>query len=159
MTEGVEELDIKISKFVLDRGFASADNVDHMIDSGLKFILCVKETSQIREMVIKNIEDVTGVENYILDYETYAKSYPFDENTFIHIFHSNDKVSNSEKELYAKIALFEKELSKLKTLSNKAAKKYRQYFNIEIFKNRTFAFSKDYSRIKKAHKLLGTVRK
>jgi len=155
MTEGIDELGMKISKFVLDRGFANANNVDHMVDSGLKFILCVKETSQIKEMVIKNIEDVTGVENYILDYETYAKSYPFDENTFIHIFHSNDKVSNSEKELYAKIALFEKELSKLKTLSNKAAKKYRQYFYIEIFKNKTFVFSKDYSKIKKAHKLLG----
>lgn len=155
MTEGIEELGIKVSRFVLDRGFASSDNMAHMVDSDLKFIICAKQTSKIKEVVIKNIDDVKSVENYILEHETYGKVYPFDDDIFIHIYFDSDKVPSIERELYAKIDMLERELSALKTLSDKAVKKYKQYFDIKISKDNTFVYSKDYNKIKQAHKLIG----
>jgi len=155
MTEGIDELDIKISRFVLDRGFISETNINHMLTNDLHFIICAKETSKVKENVIKNIEDVKNPENYILEHETYGKSYSFNDRVNIHIYFDNNKLSSIEKDFYAKINMHEKELSKLLFLDNKSAIKYRQYFNIVTNKDKSFTYKKDIDKIKDAHKLIG----
>jgi transposase len=153
--QGTEELGIKISRFVLDKGFISKHNIEYMLENGLDFILCANETTKVRECVIRNIEDVKDPENYILDHGTYGKPDKYDEKINIHIFHNSEKAASSEKDFYARIAMYENELQRLKTLDGKTARKYRNYFNITIKKDRSFTYEKDYGKIKEAHKLIG----
>ena len=153
--QGTRELGIKISRFILDKGFISKHNIEYMIENELDFIICTNETIKVKEYVFRNIDDVKNPENYILAHSTYGKPVRYDENVNIHIFHDSEKAAGSEKDFYARIAMHENELQQLKVLDRKTARKYKTYFNITIKKDESFTYEKDYCKIKEAHKLIG----
>ncbi|MCL1919187.1 MAG: transposase [Peptococcaceae bacterium] len=153
--QGTQELGIKISRFVLDKGFIRKHNIDYMIENELEFVICTNETTKVKDSVTRNIDDVKNPANYILGHSIYGKPDRYDENVNIHIFHDSEKAASSEKDFYARIAMYENELQQLKSLDGKTARKYKAYFDIIIKKDKSFTYEKNYGKIKEAHKLMG----
>lgn len=158
MMQGTKDLNIKISKFVMDKGFYSEDNLKYMLEEGLKFIVCMSENKITKDFINKKGDEVKSSANYILNFKMYGHSYDFKLEGYknkIHIFYDYDKLSLQENELYNTIDKYERELKILKELDKKAIKKYSKYFEINVGEVNSFSYKKDFEKIDQAHKLLG----
>lgn len=158
MLEGIEELGIKISKFVMDRGFFNNKNLKYMIGKNQTFIVCAKENKAIRDLIHEQISNIRSAKNYSLEYKIYTSSYESIINgkkVKVHIFYDTDKITKDEESMYILIDEYDKELQKLTILTAKTAKKYKRFFDIKIETDGKFTYEKDFTKIEKERELLG----
>ena len=159
MMQGVKELELEVSKFVLDTGFYSQSNILDMCENKLKFIVCMRKVKLLLELVYKKINKIKSSEYYILEHGIYGNSYnqKFGKyNCKIHIFYDSAKLAAKENEFYTKIEGYRKELELLEKMNKNNFKKYSKYFDINVNENdETFTFLENHKKVNEEFKLLG----
>jgi len=157
MLQGAQELGINTSKLVLDTGFYSKANLKYMASNDVTFIVCMTEIKKIQSLIRKN--QIYDFRNYINEHKVYGAAFDTDiyvgKPAKIHIFFDGDKKLIQEQNLYRLINKYEEELTKLKTLSDIAVKKYGKFFTICLNEDETFTFEKDIEKINEVRNTLG----
>jgi hypothetical protein len=156
MMREAKALGIGCVRFVFDRGFVSAANIDSVASEHLSFITALPTSLLVYKGLITDAAPVIhSSRNQLEDQNLYALSAPCKIGStalYAHIFFSPSKAADEEVILYAKISQMGGELGKL-AKSKKLARRYRDYFDIDSAAA-DMVFRRDFDKIdaKLAHK-------
>ncbi len=105
-------------KFVMDRGFYSADNLRYLTGRNCRFIITLPGSLKYcRELIAKHRDEIVNrSECYLGAGKPYGKVYESNELDFrmnIHLYYDPDKAAQDGRMLHEEIARMEKELSEM----------------------------------------------
>jgi transposase len=72
--------------------------------------------------------------------------------TTMHVYHDPSLAERQRRDLFRSVEAFEERLSQLKQLTIREAKRYQAYFAIDLAKDGSFTFERDYDKIDAAAK-------
>ena len=121
-----ERLGIHKVKFVMDRGFFSAENIRLLVSQAFTFIIAMPNRLRLsRQIIDRYRENMKSSKNYIQSAGIYAVT---SENTdygfrcYIHLYYSSEKAVDDERSFYLRLDTWEKAL--LQDDTPKGAEKY-----------------------------------
>jgi len=138
-------------RYVMDRGFFSADNLQRVTESGNRFIIAVPNSNNFtKELIDKYRNQIIGRSECRLGKDLpYAKSVirnDFGMRVNAHIYYSSAKATAEENNLFEEIEKCEKALSEMDEAPAKNLR-YDRYFKINRGKNGGFGFIRDNKKI------------
>lgn len=135
MLENTTHLGIKKVDFVLDKGFASDDNLKYMWENKFNFIIPLPSNwKDITHILENNINDVHKYSNWIHKYEIYGIKINYKLGKiplYAHIFFDTEKYNIAKKAFNEKVLFLEKKLKNFQ-LNKKIPKHFFDYFDIEV---------------------------
>ena len=168
----IKELGFDKLKLVMDRGFYSKANINELFQKHLKFLVSAKISLLFIQENLKDIDsNICSYENYLNDYELYAKTvttmweyehkrvYKKDsikksKRVYLHYYYNIEKAAEQKKAFDKKLIEYKKEV-----LSNKMVKKhqnfYDKYFIITKTPKRGIKVTIKEDAVKKAQKDFG----
>jgi transposase len=146
-----ELIGCKRTKFVLDRGFFSADNLRIMAKAGTRFIISVPNSTLFaKELIDKYRDQIINHSEYRLGKNLpYAKSViceDFDIRFKAHIYYNPVKAAAEEEILFDEIEQYEHALSGMTEPPDRSLR-YDRYFKINRKKDGGFGFIRDNEKI------------
>ena len=147
MVDKAEGYGYKKVGFILDRGYFSKENIEHMDRKGYSFIMMVKGMADlVNGLILKNKGTFEARRaNYIRGFEVYgktieAKLYETDQKKrYIHIFHSIEKEADERKKVEDKIERLKKSLEKKEyTKTEIKGSIFEKYFDLYYGEDGTF---------------------
>lgn len=119
MLEDTSLLSNKNVKFVMDRGFYSAENLRYMTEKTCRFVIALPNTLKYCKELIQQRRDeiINRSEYYLGPGKPYGKSYETTELGFrmrVHVYYDPDKAARDSRMLYEKIQRVENELAEMK---------------------------------------------
>ena len=159
MLQDNEFIGCKKTKYILDRGFYSAENVEQLAKSGCRFVMGIPNSLKFsREMIDRYRGEIVNRSECRLGKGLpYAKSVIVEEFGIrgkLHIYYSPAKALAEEEVLYDRIEKEEQALLEMKQAPPKS-KRYEKHFEINENKDGGFSFSKDQEKINAAISRLG----
>ena len=146
-----DELDIKNVNFIMDKGFYTKDNIIYMKFKEYPFIMCVSnKLITSNKLLDKHGSSISSYSNYIKDMEVYSVKdivNTYGVETDVHIYYDEDKARVQKKDLYCKIERYDFELSQLKVITKRQYKLYSKYFNVKLYDDDTFEYTKNSIKI------------
>jgi len=159
MVQDNEVIGCKKTKYILDRGFFSAENVERLAKAGCRFVMSIPNSLKFSAQMIDRYrsEIVNRSECRLGKGLPYAKSVIVEEFGIrgkLHIYYSPSKAVAEEEALYDRIEKEEQALSEMKQAPSKS-KRYEKHFEINEHKDGGFSFTKDQEKINTAISRLG----
>ena len=154
MTEDNDVLSSRKTRFVMDRGFYSAENMQYLVQKGCRFIIALPGHIKFCvELVDKHREElVNQAECYLGKGKPYGKSYEVRENGYrmrVHLYYDPYKAMAESERLYEEIERQEKELSQMEEPPDRKLH-YDRYFYINRTKNGGLGYRRNMEAINKA---------
>jgi len=144
------ELGIEDVGFVMDKGFCTTDNVRYMKGSGLDFVMGVEIGHKAtRDAVDAVRHGMVSMRNRIIQ-GIYAKSVRgtfYGAYTTMHIYHDTGLAERQRRDLFRTVESWEERLAQLKQLTIREAKRYSAYFTVDLAKDGSFTYRRDYDKI------------
>ena len=149
------ELGIKDVGFVMDKGFCTTDNVRYLKASRLDFVLGVEIGHKATKGAVDAVrEGMVSMRNRTQQ-GVYAKTVRgmfYGAYTTMHVYHDPSLAERQRRDLFRTVEAWEERLSQLKQLTIREAKRYQAYFSIDLAKDGSFVFERDYDKIDSAAK-------
>ena len=141
----------KNARYVLDRGFYSADNVQHLVTAGCRFIMSLPNSLQVSAKLIDKYRNqiVNRSECRLGKGMPYAKAVIVEEfgiRGTVHIYYSQSKAVQEEEQLFERIEKEENALRGMETAPPRSAK-YDRHFKINVSKKGKLGFIRDQDKI------------
>lgn len=155
MAEDTGVLSSKKTKFVMDRGFYSADNLRYLTEKNCRFVIALPgNLKYVTELVEKKGKELINRSEYKLGAELpYGKAYDVTELGFrmrVHLYYDPLKAANDSAALFRTVEKMEKELSEMDQAPDRWLH-YDKYFFINVSsKDGTMSFRRNAAAIDKA---------
>ena len=154
MTEDNEVISSGKTRFVMDRGFYSAENMQYLVQKGCRFIIALPGHMKFCvEMIDKHRSEVVNqAECYLGKGKPYGKAYEVTENGYrmrVHLYYDPYKATAESERLYEEIERQEKELSQMETPPDRKLH-YDRYFYINRTKTGGLGYRRNMEAINKA---------
>ena len=154
MTEDNEVISCKKARFVMDRGFYSAENLLYLVQKGCRFIIalpghlkfCLKLIDAHRNEIINQSECYLGKG------KPYGKAYEVTENGFrmrVHLYYDPYKAICETESLHDEVERMERELGEMDSPPDRKLR-YDRFFFINRAKDGSLAFRRNPDAINKA---------
>jgi transposase len=154
-----ELIGCKNAKYVLDRGFYTAENAQRLVMAGCRFIMSLPNSLKVSAMLIDKYRDeiVNHSECRLGKGLPYAKAVIVEEFGIrgkVHIYYSQAKAVQEEELLFERI---EKEENALRSMDKAPPKslRYDKHFKINVNRRGGFGFIRDQEKINKEMSRLG----
>lgn len=139
-------LGLKYSKFVMDKGFFTADNLNRLVKETLRFIVSVPNSQNIPKRIISENQHMQYDSKNSLGFgKPYAKCVTINDYGFranLHIFFDSLKFHLESDSLYNEIEKREKALLSMK-FKPSVDSAYDKYFTFFDDKNGSFTFERN----------------
>jgi len=150
MLEGAQKLGITHTRFVMDRGFVSEDNLRYMEKNKYLFVTALpSHMTEARRIIDECKDGIRSAINRIRQFDVYACTLDLPVYGFpmkAHVYFDTEKQATDEKELYAHIDRLGAELEKMGK-SSRAAKRHKDFFIIEQEKAKKMEFAPDHKKM------------
>ena len=155
MAEDTGLLSCRKVKFVMDRGFYSADNLNYLTGRNCRFIIALPgHLKYCRKLIAKHRNEIVNhSECYLGTGMPYGKAYEVNELGFrmkVHVYYDPEKAAIDGTNLHAEIAKMEKELSEMEEPPSKTLQYDRYFYINRSSKDGSLAFRRNPSAIDKA---------
>ena len=143
--------------FVMDRGFCSTSNINHMHSDGLHYVIGADARHKATRMAIDSArEKIVSLRNLACDgtYATAVRSRFYGEQSVMHVYCNPELGECQRRDLLRVVENMEAELSQLDAASEKELKRFTRFFDIRA-DNGKLAFARNYDRIDEASKNCG----
>ena len=144
------ELGINEVGFIMDKGFCSTDNVAFMHSSKLKYIMGVEMRHKATRDAIDSIRsEIVSVRNS-LSCGVYARSVRsrfYGATTVMHVYYDPGLAERQRRDLYRSVENVASELQQMGQITQKEAKRYSRWFDIERDDKGSFSFQRNDSRV------------
>ena len=138
----LKQLNFNKLKLVMDRGFYSKENINELFEKRLKFLVSARMSLAFIQNNLTDIyEDICSYENYLEDYELYAKTvsttweyshkraYKKDivkksKRVYLYYYYNIEKASEQKKMFDKKLIEYRNEI-----LSNKRVKAHQSFYD------------------------------
>ena len=148
-----QDLGVKDTRFVLDRGFCSTKNIQHMHANHLDVIIGTHlRHKAMREAVNQVREGITSI-GYLVSPGVYARKTVgqfYGVPCTVHVYYDPVRAELQRRDLFRLVETAEEKLSKTLVLTGTEAKHYRAWFTIDRKADGTFTFGRDYTKIDQA---------
>lgn len=151
-------IDSKRLRYVMDRGFYSADNLNFLIENGHRFIIALPQSlNYVKELVSKHGNDIVNSSECMIGKGLFAKKYESSALGFrmnVHLYYDSFKAATEREALFE---LIERQENDLKSMEEPPEKKYRydRFFFINRSKDGKLGFTKNHKAIDEALKQCG----
>ena len=141
----------KKTRFVMDRGFYSADNLRFLAENGYRFVIALPGSLKYcTNLVRKNKGSLVNRSEYMLGKGLpYGKAYEINELGFrmkVHLYYDPDKALRESESLYELIERQENDLRSMEEPPDRKLK-YDKYFNINRSKDGKLSFVRNHNAI------------
>jgi len=153
-----EDLDIRDVTFVMDKGFCSTTNVRYLHSAHLPYILGMDARHKATRDAIDKVRGTIVSMRHCIAQGVYADKvhgFFYGEQTNIHIYMNPSLAEAHRADLYRTVESQEERLRQVKQLTQCEAKRYKAFFDINLSKDGTFTFDRNYQRIDEAAKNSG----
>jgi len=159
MLQDNDVIGCKKAKYILDRGFHSAENVEQLAKAGCRFVMGIPNSLKFSMQMIDKYrgEIVNRSECRLGKGLPYAKSTVVEEfgiRAKLHIYYSPSKAVAEEEQFYDRIEKDELALRDMTQAPSKS-KRYDKHFQINRNEDKTFDFNRDQEKINQAISRLG----
>ena len=159
MAEDTGIISCKKTKFVMDRGFYSAENLNYLTEKGCRFVIALPGSLKyVKELIKRHRNEIVNVsENMLGSGLPYGKKYETNELGFrmnVHIYYDPVKALRDSENLYE---LIEREETELRNMEEPPERNlhYDKYFFINRSKDGKLGFVKNHKAIDEALSLCG----
>ncbi len=149
-----EFINAKSTRFVMDRGFYSAENLQFLQNAGYRFVIALPgNLKYCTELIRKHRDEVVNRSKYMLGKGLpYGKSYEVTELGFrmmVHLYYDPDKARSESEALYE---LIERQENELRMMEEPPDRKlhYDRYFFINRAKDGSLGFVRNHKAIDEA---------
>jgi len=154
MAEDTGFLACKKVKFVMDRGFYSAENLRYLVEKNCRFIIALPGSLKYcRDLIEKHRNEIVNKsECYLGTGKPYGRAYETEELGFrmrVHVFYDPDKAAHDGRLLHEEIERMENELLEMDEPPARTLH-YDRYFFINRSKEGKLAFRRNPDAIDKA---------
>ena len=155
MAEDTDVLSSKKTKFVMDRGFYSADNLRYLAEKNCRFVIALPgNLKYLTELVeTKGLELINHSEYKLGADLPYGKAYDVTDLGFrmrVHLYYDPLKAANDSAALFRDVEKMEKELSEMDQAPDRRLH-YDKFFFINVSsKDGTMSFRRNTAAIDKA---------
>ena len=155
MAEDTGVISSKKTKFVMDRGFYSAENLRYLTEKGCRFVIALPGSLKyVKELVEKQGKELVNRSEYKLGADLpYGKAFELTELGFrmrVHLYYDPLKAANDSAALFRDIEKMEKELSEMEQAPDRKLH-YDKYFFINVSsKDGSMSFRRNAAAIDKA---------
>jgi len=151
MLQDNEMIGCKRTKYILDRGFFSTDNIQELVTAGCRFVMALPNSIKISSQLIDKYrgEIVNRSECRLGKGLPYAKSVIVEEfgiRAKVHIYYSASKAVQDEEGFYERLEKDEQALMNM-TSAPPRTMKYDRHFKINTSKDGGFGFIRDQEKI------------
>lgn len=151
MTEDNDVISSRKTRFVMDRGFYSAENMQYLVQKGCRFIIALPGHMKFcLELIDRHrAEIVNQAECYLGKGKPYGKAYDVTENGYrmrVHLYYDPYKANAESERLYEEIERQEKELSQMDAPPERKLH-YDRYFYINRTKTGGVAYRRNMEAI------------
>lgn len=159
MLEDSDFLDVKKVKYVMDRGFYSAENLRFITEQGHRFVIAMPNNLKyVRELMMKHRgELINRSENHLGMGMIYGKAYEITELGFrmrVHLYYDPQKAAMESERLYAELEKIENELRQMEEPPDKKLH-YDKYFYINRSKDGRLGYIRNHKAIDETLSLCG----
>ena len=144
--------------FIMDRGFCKTDNIKYMHTSRLSYIIGVEAWHKTIRTAINEVRDDILSMRHLVKTGIYARSIHsrfYGATSTLHVFYDPSMAESQRRDLYRTVEVDDEKLCQLEQLTKKEAKRYRNYFVINLAADGTFTYERDYGKIDDAAKSCG----
>jgi transposase len=135
MVSHTKSLNLKKVLFVIDRGFYTDLNLQHITKNDFQFMIPLPSSRVIYSKLLnQNSSLIRSCENKICNYPVYGQSFIHKISGIsanVHIFYDMEKAHNEDQDLYTKIEKIKLEIESL-TNVDKIPKRLSKYYQIDI---------------------------
>lgn len=148
-------IDAKRLRYVIDRGFYSADNLNYLVEKGLRFIIALPQSlSYVKELISKHGNSIVNSSECMIGKGLFAKKYESSALGFrmnVHLYYDSFKAATESEALFE---LIERQENDLKSMEEPPDKKYHYdcFFFINRSKDGKLGFTKNHKAIDEALK-------
>ena len=151
MVDGSSFMSSKRTRFVMDRGFYSADNLKYLVDNGCRFVIALPNSLKYCcELIKKHRNELINRSECMLGKSLpYGKAYEINELGFrmkVHLFYDPEKALQESEALYELIERQENDLKSMEEPPDRKLK-YDKYFFINRSKDGKLGFIKNHKAI------------
>jgi transposase len=153
-----DDLGINNATFVMDKGFCSTANVRYMHSKHLPYILGVEVRHKATRDAIEKVRGTILSMRRCIDrgiYAVHVRDLFYGEVSNMHIYCDPGLAEIHRADLYRTMEVQEERLRQLEQLTKREAKRYSAFFDIDLAKDGTFTFERNYTRIDEAAKNAG----
>lgn len=159
MVEDSGFLDVKRTKYVMDRGFYSADNLRYMVENGNRFVIALPGSLKyIRELILRRRNElINRSECYLGMGMTYGKTYETSDLGFrmnVHLYYDPQKAAVESDRLYHELGKIENELRQMEEPPDRKLH-YDKYFFINRSKDGKLGYIRNHKAIDESLSLCG----
>ena len=155
MAEDTGILSSKKVKFVMDRGFYSAENLRYLVEKDCRFIIALPGSLKYcRELIDKHRDEIVNKSDcYLGPEKPYGKAYETNELGFrmrVHLYYDPDKAAHDGRLLHEEITKMEKELAEMDEPPARSLHYDRYFFINRSSKDGSLSFRRNTAAIDKA---------
>ena len=159
MMEDSGFLDVKRIKYVMDRGFYSAENLRYMVENGNRFVIAFPGSLKyIRELILRRRNElINRSECHLGMGMTYGKTYEISDLGFrmnVHLYYDPQKAAMESDRLYRELSKIENELRQMEEPPDRKLH-YDKYFFINRSKDGKLGYIRNHKAIDEALSLCG----
>jgi transposase len=143
--------------FVMDRGFCSTSNINHMHSEGYSYVIGVDTRHKATQAAIDKARGgIQSMRNLVCEgtYAVGVRSRFYGEQSTLHIYQNPELGERQKRDLLRIVENMESELVQLNDAPEKELKSYTRFFDIEAKKGK-LSFARNYDRIDEASKNCG----
>ena len=152
------QLGIKKVTFVMDRGFATQDNVDCLVHLSHSFVLCLPAGQKIFKQLVESVSStIKSAANWIPGHDVYGVKVTrevYGRMLDIHIFYNLELESSRRKEVYDYVGRLEKELSQMCD-KKRNYRRFERFFNIIANSEQSIQYEMNPNKVDEALKTAG----
>lgn len=145
-----EELGIKSTGFIMDKGFCSTSNITYLHSEQLRYIMGVDMRHKATREAIDKVRDGIISLRYRAQKGVYARAVHsrfYGVTSTMHVYYNPELAERQRRDLFRTVDSLEETITQLSSLTEKEAKRYMRYFMIDRKINGTFTFHRDYDKI------------
>lgn len=153
MVSDSDLIDAKRLRYVMDRGFYSADNLNYLIEKGHRFIIALPQSlSYVKDLISKRGKEIVNSSECMIGKGLFAKKYESNALGFrmnVHLYYDSFKAATERETLFE---LIEQQENDLKSMEEPPDKKYHydKFFFINRSKDGRLGFTKNHKAIDEA---------
>jgi transposase len=158
MLRNANQLGIHRVTFVMDRGFATQENIDYFMELPYSLILCLPAGQKIFTQLVESVSaSIKSAAHWIPGHDLYGVKVTqsvYGRILDVHIFYSLELELNRRKELHDYVGRLEKELSEMCD-KKKNYRRFERFFNITATGDRTIQYEMNPQKVDEVMKTAG----
>jgi len=148
-----EDLGIKSTGFVMDRGFCTTANINYMHSAGYLFIIGVEIRHKTTQAAVGQVRENISSMRFRIRQGIFARQVQgrfYGVSSTMNVYYDPELAELQRRDLFRHVESLEEKLIQLQQISKREAKQYSNYFDIDRQANGFFSFSRNYDKIDRA---------